>query len=212
MRHKLFKKQFGAIALIVFFSLSTMLLILTFMYNDYIADEKHRTLQKSCQSLQDFVERDLTHKNNEIDNKYSVYYIMRTLAGVSEFDFFVTDNTGVIKVCACEKWGNSGGCEHTGTQLDVREIKSVISDERKNISTLGLYISPHYTAAGALESTDGKTLGYVVAGDSMDDVRNIMERIAHIYIISAIVPLILMFLAIFITTYRLTKPLKLMSD
>ena len=38
MRQKLFKKQFGAIALIVFLSLSSILLILTFMYNNYLAE------------------------------------------------------------------------------------------------------------------------------------------------------------------------------
>ena len=58
MRQKLFKKQFGAIALIVFLSLSSILIILTFMYNNYLAEEKYKTLKKSCEAINDFVKTD----------------------------------------------------------------------------------------------------------------------------------------------------------
>lgn len=207
MRQKLFKKQFGAIALIVFVSLSSILIILTFMYNNYIAEEKHKTLQKSCESINEFITIGSQNENSNY-SEYSLYYIMNNLAGVSECDIFVTDHTGVIKICACAEWGKDGLCEHSGTQLDAQEIRSVVTSERNTISTLDFYSSPHYTAAAEL----GLEKGYVVATDSIDEAKNLMKRIAHIYVISAIVPLVLMFVAISIMTYRLTKPLRLMSD
>ena len=55
MRHKLFKKQLGSIALIVFLSLSSVLVILTFIFNNYFADEKYNSLFKSCDSVSNFV-------------------------------------------------------------------------------------------------------------------------------------------------------------
>ena len=54
MRQKLFKKQLGTIALIVFFSLSSVLVILTFIFNNYFANEKYTSLKKSCESVSDF--------------------------------------------------------------------------------------------------------------------------------------------------------------
>ncbi len=206
MRQKLFKKQFGAIALIVFLSLSSILIILTFMYNNYLAEEKYKMLQKSCESIDDFVK--LETENQGSYSEYAIYYIMNNLANVSECDIFITDTSGVIKICGCSEWGGDGACEHTGTQLNAETINSIVSDKRNIITTLGFYSSPHYTAVTVLESGEG----FVVATDSIDEAKNLMKRIAHIYIISAIVPLALMFVAISVMTYRLTKPLRLMSD
>ncbi len=211
MRQKLFKKQFGAIALIVFLSLSFILIILTFMYNNYLAEEKHKSLQKSCESVSDFIEYNLSQQEDDYD-EYAVYYIMNNLSNVADVDIFVIDKSGVIQLCACEEWGENRGCEHTGTQIDARAIDALIADNKNTLSTLGVYTSPHYTAAKTIDNSRGEKTGYVVATDSIDDVRNLMKRIAHIYIISAIVPLILMFVALSVTTYRLTRPLRLMSD
>lgn len=210
MRQKLFKKQFGAIALIVFLSLSVILIILTFLYNSYLAEEKYKTLQKSCESICDFVEMGAENKESSY-NEYALYYIMNNLSTVSECDIFVTNPSGVVKICGCEAWGDENSCEHTGVQLNCDTINSIVSNKRNTISTLDFYVNPHYTAAHAVE-IDDVNIGYVVAADSIDEARNLMKRIAHIYVLSAIVPLLLMFVAISIMTYRLTKPLKLMSD
>ena len=123
----------------------------------------------------------------------------------------MTDRNGIIKICGCEEWGTENNCEHSGTQINVDSINSIISDKRNTISTLDFYINPHYAEAKAIES-DGEKSGYIVATDSIDEARNLMKRIAHIYVLSAIVPLLLMFIALSVMTYRLTKPLRLMSE
>ena len=210
MRQKLFKKQFGAIALIVFLSLSFILIILTFIYNDYLAEEKHNSLQKSCESVSDFVEYNLTQQNLGYD-EHAVYYIMNNLSSVAGIDIFVIDKTGVIKMCACEEWVD-GDCEHTGTQMDVDAISSSVLENKNTLTTLGFYVGPHYTAAKEIKNADGENMGYVVAADSIDDAKSLMKRITRIYIISAIAPLVLMFIALSVMTYRLTRPLRIMSD
>ncbi len=210
MRQKLFKKQFGAIALIVFLSLSSILIILTFMYNNYLAEEKHKTLQKSCEAISDFVEKGSENQGDGY-SEYALYYIMSNLASVSECDIFVTDQSGVIRLCACSEWGSEGSCEHSGTQISTDILNSIISNKRNTLSTLDFYREPHYTAIKTVKVDEIKT-GYVIAADSIDEAKNLMKRIAHIYVISAIVPLALMFVAISVMTYRLTKPLRHMSD
>ena len=210
MRQKLFKKQFVAIALIVFFSLSAILIILTFMYNNYLAEEKHETLQKSCDLILEFVTDDASGVDKEYA-EYSVYYIAQNLAKVSDCDIFITDQNGAIRICGCEAWGNDGGCDHSGTQLDTKILNDISSSERNTLSTLNFYSAPHYSEVTAI-TRDNATAGYIVAADSTDEVRELMKRIAHIYVISAIIPLLLMFVALSIMTYRITKPLKLMSD
>ncbi len=211
MRHKLFKKQFGAIALIVFLSLSFILIILTFMYNNYLAEEKYETLQKSCDSVLNFTESNISDQNI-INDEYAIYYVMNNLSNVCDIDILLIDKSGVIQLCACEEWGENASCEHSGTQMDVAEIDSLANDNKNTLSTLQIYTSPHFASAKVITATNGETIGYVVATDSIDDAENLMKRIAHIYVISAIVPLVLMFVAISIMTYRLTRPLRLMSE
>ncbi len=206
MRQKLFKKQFGAIALIVFLSLSSMLLILTFMYNNYLAEEKYKILQKSCVAVNDFLSID--NGDDTEYNVYPAYYVMHNLATVSECDVFITDKNGVIRVCACNEWGLESSCEHSGTQLNFETVNSIASNKKNKITTLDFYSSPHYTSAVSLDSGEG----FVVAADSIDDAQNLMKNIVQLYIIAAIFPLALMFIAIWFMTYRLTKPLRLMSD
>lgn len=209
MRQKLFKKQFGAIALIVFLSLSSILLILTFIYNNYMAEEKYATLSKVCESICDFVK--LESEGSTENREYSIYYIANNLASVSECDVFVTDQNGIIKICGCSEWAIENNCEHTGTQIDTVTLNLIISNNRNTISKLGFYNDPHYTEAKTIE-IDGVKSGYVVAADSIDEARALIKRIVQIYLIAAIVPLALMFVAISAMTYQLIKPLRLMSD
>lgn len=211
MRQKLFKKQFAAIALIVFLSFSFILVILTFMYNNYIAEEKYEMLKESCESVSEFTEYNISEQSS-VYNNYSTYYIMRNLADVTDINIFLIDNNGEIRLCACEMWGENSGCEHTGTQINIDAINSLVMDDKNTLSTLGIYTSPHFTAVKEINAENNEKIGYVVATDSVDDAENLMRRIARIYIISAIVPIALMFVAISVTTYRMTRPLKIMSD
>ena len=211
MRQKLFKKQFGAIALIVFLSLLFILVILTFMYNNYLAEEKYTTLQKSCESISEFTEYNITEPTVLYD-EYAIYYIMQNLASVNDINIFIINANGEIELCSCDEWGEHSGCEHTGTQINLDEIDSLTVEAKNTLSTLDIYTSPHFTAATEIKTSETEKIGYVVATDSVDDVENLMRRIAHIYIISAIVPLLLMFVALYIMTYRLTRPLRIMSD
>ncbi len=211
MRQKLFKKQFGAIALIVFLSLSFILIILTFMYNNYLVNEKHKTLEKTCESIENFLEQGIATESDSY-NEYALYYIMNNLANVSDFDIFVTDLSGVVKVCACKDWSDDKICDHTGTQFSVEILESLILQKRNSISTLDVYRNPHYTVVKSINGNSGKLEGYIVSTDSIDEVKELMKRIAQLYVISAIVPLLLMFVALSIMTYRLTKPLRIMSD
>ncbi len=207
MRQKLFKKQFGAIALIVFLCLSAILIILTFMYNNYLAKEKYTVLKRSCEAIGDFINLGAQEEENDFD-EYDVYYVMNNLANVYECDIFLTDKSGVINICACSAWKQDGTCEHSGTQIGFEHIQSSLSNRYRKLNTLGFYAAPHYTAA--IEMNSGE--GYIIAADSTEDAKNLMKNIMQLYIVAAIVPLILMFAAFWFMTYRLTKPLRIMSS
>lgn len=210
MRQKLFRKQFGTLALIVFLSLSFILIILSFMYNSFLAEEKYKSLQKSCVSVKEFVEQDMSLQENNYDER-EAYYITKNIANVTNFDLFITNSQGTIEICTCDTWGENSECEHSGSQIDTTVLDGLIDDKKSTITTLDMYSSPHYVSVISIE-IDGQKTGYIVATDSIDDAKVLMKRIIKIYAMSAIAPLIIIYVALYIMTYRLVRPLRLMSE
>ena len=210
MRQKLFKKQLATIALIVFLSLSSVLVILTFIFNNYFANEKHDSLQKACDTVSEFV----SYSNSQTEqqyNEYSFYYIMQNLSSVTAFDMYITSKDGVVQICSCDDWDSADWCEHTGMQMDTEALEGLALTTDNVISKLGIYRNPHYATAVKLQFSDGSE-GYLVATDSIESVRNLMKTVSQIYLLSIIIPLLLTFGAMSLMTYRITKPLKLMSE
>lgn len=208
MRQKLLKKQLGTIVLIVFLSLSSVLVILTFIFNSYFANEKYNSLHKSCQTVSDYI--DYAVDNQEIDlTPSSLYYIMKNLSNVSDYDIFITDQNGVITVCSCDDWTDDDKCEHTGLQIDKILLSEIASGESRPIGKLDIYTNPHYVSVSELDSDD---MGFIIATGSMSEVTKLIKKVAQIYSISVIIPLLLTLLAVYSMTYRLIKPLRLMSE
>jgi len=71
---------------------------------------------------------------------------------------------------------------------------------------------PHYVSAKTLTDKNGEHFSTVFSTTPVVIVRQLLQAITRIFIFSAIIPIIIMFFAIYIITYRLTKPLRLMSD
>lgn len=210
MRQKLFKKYFGATVLIVLFSFWVVLLILTFVYNNYLSDEKYKILKKSCDSVSHFAEH--SFDDDSLINKQSTYYIMSNLSAVSECSIYITDLDGFIKICSCSEWMEYNSCEHSGLQIDDNIITELTAGSGRTLTDLEIYNTPRYATASTITSERGVNLGYVVAEASIENVKNLMLKVSRLYLLSAILPVALTFVALYIMTYRLTRPLKLMSD
>lgn len=205
MRQKLFNKFFVATTLIVLLSLTIMLMILTFTYNHYFADSKNETMQKTCDQVADYI-----MQTDSLDDVQSIYFIMSSLAEVSDIDAFVTDEHGDIIICACPAFESDNACDHSGNSL---KIDSIISDKnnKNRLETLDFYKEPHYVSSSVI-SIDGKTRGYVISAAPMELIKELMSQVSRLYLISAIIPISIMFVALYIMTYRMTRPLKMMSN
>ena len=79
------------------------------------------------------------------------------------------------------------------------------------LNTLGIYSQPHYVGATAVHSGT-KTVGYVVASAPASALRGLIKTVIKLYLLAAVVPIIVMFFALYAMTYRLTKPMKQMSE
>ena len=211
MRHKLFKKFFSTTAAIVLFSLTVMMIILTFVYSNHLVSEKYTALGKACDSVSHFVQ--YAYDNDSVGYARDVHYMMLNSSSIYDFDMFIIDEGGVIRICSCDEWEKDRNCDHTGTLISKENLKRMQKENHGIMSTLdGAFNRPRYVVGEQLVGTSGKAYGYVVAAASSDAVHALAKQVIKIYLLAAIVPLVLMFFALYFMSYRLIKPLKLMSE
>ena len=209
MRRRIFNKYFLITASAILFSLSIMMVILTVIFNDYLSDMKYETLKKSCDSVANFTYNGLDSGETEEEIPY---FIAKNIADVSDVDVFFLDESGAIKICGCSDSGIQRKCEHIGVTVPEEFLLDAIGETKTGFANLNIYGEDHYYAARMLGDTADRFIGYVVSASSIADVDVLMSKMARLYFIAAVVPLTFMFIAIYIITYKMTKPLKLMSD
>lgn len=211
MRLKLFKKYFLTTSSIIILSLAIMLVILSFVMNNYIAKSRQDILNTACDEISDYV--DLAVENSKTIEKSEFYNFLNALSNVSESDIFLSDNNNKIFICGCHEWKENNNCSHTAFKLSDEKIKEFLEKENElHISTLEVYEKPHYVFVQKLKDENGEHFATVFATAPLSTVGNLLYTITKLYCISAFIPLLLMFISIYVITYRLTKPLKLMSE
>jgi len=206
MRLKLFKKFFLTTSLIIVFSLAVMMMILSFVLNDYIAQSKHSTLLKCCQEVTEYV-TDVGESGEKLEIE-QLAGTVSSIADVSGSEIFIADNNGKVIVCSCAEWIETGSCLHNSSTISYNDFISGASKDGMGLSTLGIYKSPHYVAAKPLY----ENYGAVYSTASVSTVSNLLSAVVKLYLISAVLPILLMFVSIYAMTYRMTKPLKMMSE
>ena len=207
MKRGIFKRYLGA-ALIIILSLSIMLLLLFITYNNHLSSEKQSELKNACKSVSEFLED--SNEKGKTGTAYSAHFVMANISSLMNCDVYITDNSGTIAICFCEEWEENGTCEHIGSAINTKELEK-ISSGKELFGTASFYSTPHYVAATPIKIND-KTVGYVFAGASSQSVKPLINNSLKIYLLSSLVPLIIMFAALYYMTYRINKPLKLMSE
>ena len=209
MKHGLFKRYFAGAAFIVVASLGIMLFLLFITYNNHLSKEKHIELKNACDSVSQFFS-DATKVEDSVDSLRAAHFIMANISDLMNCDVYVADKTGKVIICSCEEFGEKQTCAHIGTQLNEESLKRISLDE-ESFGTAGIYSNPRYIAATATELQNGDR-GYIFASSPSESVKALMTDSLKIYLLSSIIPLILMFVGLYVMTYRINKPLRLMSQ
>ena len=204
MKLKLFKKFFFITTAIIVLSLTAMMMILSVVLNYYMSKSTHTILSDACEQVGDYAEG--------IENAYGegeFLILLRSIADVSQADIFITDGDGAVLVCACEEWQENEKCLHSSYIVPKNIIEKAKKDDNLLISTINMYKYPQYVASCPINANDPY---YVFATTPLSDVKELMSTVSKIYFLLAAIPIIIMFFAIYAMTYRLTKPLKSMSE
>ena len=186
-----------------------MMLILSVVLNNYIAKSKKETLIECCEEIVEYI--DGFPDTEKIDSG-DFSDIVESIAGVSHTDIFITDNNGKILICGCTDWQEKGSCDHSNNRILDKDLEKTIKEESIALSTLGIYENRQYVTMKPIYNSENVRFGAVYSVSSVSSVSKLLSTVVRLYIFSAFVPIVLMFLAIYAMIYRLTKPLKSMSE
>ncbi len=204
MKLKLFKKFFFLTTAIIVISLTVMMMILSVVLNYYISKSTYKTLNESCLQISTLI-----NKNENFSDEAGFLNLLKTTANVAQSDIFIAASDGAVIVCACDEWQENKKCLHSSYIIPKNVIKRAEGKDNLFISTMGMYKYPQYVA---IQKIDLSKEYFIFATAPLSQVKKLMSTVSKIYFTLAIIPVVIMFFAIYAMTYRLTKPLKTMSE
>ncbi|MBE6769698.1 MAG: HAMP domain-containing histidine kinase [Ruminococcaceae bacterium] len=209
MKSKLFKKYFLTTSLIILFSVTFMLLILSVAVTNYLAVDKYRLLEDNCTSVSKIAVSDANSPSFE----RNVYNVAQVLSSVSDVEIYVTDTKGKILVCTCNTWATEGHCEHTMTGVPKEIFSKILSEGYKQTGNLGGFFNEVYYIVGKpITAPDGTAIGTVISASTAKSLKELFKVFFQLFLVSTLIPIIFMFFAVYAMIYRWYKPLKMMSS
>ncbi|MBO7519175.1 MAG: HAMP domain-containing histidine kinase, partial [Clostridia bacterium] len=208
MKRGIFTRYFLGAALIITVSLGIMLLLIFLTYSNHLAQEKQGELKSACNSVSRFLEDSKESGETKVLN--AAHFVMANISGLLNCDVYITDKSGAIVACSCDGWEESFACEHIGSSINLKDLEK-ISSGKELFGTAGFYSEPRYVAATVIKA-DGKEVGYVFAGASSESIKPLLRNSLKIYVLASLLPLAIMIAALYFMTWRINKPLRLMSE
>ena len=207
MNSRLFKKFFLTNSAIFLAGLTFLSSILGFVVINYIVNDKKQDLQNNCLAVSEGVAIE----------KFNIDMLggmINALASTSDAEIFISDTNGKIITCSCDAWRENGSCPVSRETISQKTINEVLEGEFFDSGTLdGFYgTSSFFTAAEMLYNERNELIGIVFSATPASQPRAFFGALMRIYLLSAIIPIILMFFAEYIMSYRLIRPLRQMSD
>ena len=205
MKLKLFKKLFITTACVLFVTLTLVFVLMSVFVNDEFARTKYEVLDKSCVAVAE------SFKENYNNFNESTYSLIDTVANLNELDIYIADNHGRIRVCSCDAFSDNKNCIHSNTILSREFLDGISQDTKLELSSIdGIYDRLCYTSSKRISLGSDEHF-YVISVSKVLTATDIMKTIFGMYAISAIIPILFMFVAEYSLMYRLTRPLKYMS-
>ncbi|MBE6781486.1 MAG: HAMP domain-containing histidine kinase [Ruminococcaceae bacterium] len=203
MKLKIFKKLFLTTSAVLVTTLTLLFVLMSITISDKFAKEKHSILNNSCDVISSAL----------ASNGESVFAesVIRSISEVNSIDIFVSDGHGRIILCGCSDFEKNHSCYHTNSILS-REFLSQITGETKiELTSIDkMYDSMNYTAVKKVTDSFSNEM-YILAVSDVMNAKDTLKLMFGMYAISAIIPVLFMFIAEYSIVYRIIRPLKYMS-
>ncbi len=204
MRLKIFKKYFVTTSVISLSGILVLVICLGFFVRNYLESEKKKTLLENCTAVAGYVAA--IEGAGDFGGRISA--IMNITGHSSDATYFVVDEKGGIIACGCDEWSQQHGCEHSEWQIDDKILKSAAQNEVYRFGSLQEGGGINYITAVPLS---GGIRGAVFGISPSYTMRQLMRNMYRAFSFSAVISMAVLFVALYVMTLRLTRPMRMMS-
>lgn len=178
----------------------------------YWVSEKQALLKENTKNLAEIITHSTvkdtsSSKTYMLDENLSPY--LNLMSSTIDSVLFVTDNNGNIILAS-----SNASDIITGSLLPSTIKAKLAGKEYMEVGVLnGFYTSREYTVAEPIICNDGQTrIGYIFASTSAKGLSKYLADNLQIFVLSALGILTLTFIALYLMTYRLVRPLRQMAS
>ncbi len=223
-RNGIFFKYFATTSAIMLSSFLVMGVTLLWFFTNYWADKQIELLQTNADSyakkyiqLQDEADLD-TNLSREDEIKVNQMFAIIVLGVIQESlnaDVFVCNESGRVIYCydmLSNQNPSAGQCRHSMVQVSGQTLEQVKNGTMQTRGKLdGAFEKNHFLASAPLV-LNGKFLGAVFLTQPVtQEMLPIARSVSWLFFVAAFIALAIAFVAFYVMTYRMTKPLRDMS-
>ncbi len=210
MKNKLFRKYYYTTILVVLLFTLILMVALSISISNFLSVEKKNLLSENCHTISNLIQRSY---NDEYFMPFGLKNVMSVTAGAIDADIYLTDTGGKTFLCSCTEWDEFGYCMHSKTLMPQTILKSALKDEYYEVGNLGgIYQTVFYTNILPIQNNSGTTVALIVTASPASSLRVLFSGLVKTFLLASLVPIIFIFLFVYATSFRLSKPLRLMSE
>ena len=208
MFRSVFSKYFAILAVLLLAAMMALGVVQTIYFKDYWIDDKREQLEEYTTQIaahaSDVMVQSFENPNTYLIAPHSIQPIIDLLADTTNTQVLIADTMGNVVIHSADA--------QVATAQIPGEIVSQIDEEYFAVGTMdGLFLSMQYTVSMPICAQEGTVIGYVITASSADDLMSYLAETAKAYAMSAVVVLIVLFIVIYVLSYRLVKPLRDMA-
>lgn len=209
MKNRMFLKLFVTISAALIVGFIMMFILLSIFMNNYLVTEKRSQLIDNCKTISDV----LSHETENTTGFYiSVNGVVEVVSRSVSGSAYVSDETGHVFFCSCDEWKHYNSCAHSKVQLPEKVLKKAADGYFFEVGDLDdRFEKMNFTAATPLYSPDGRIVGYVFISSPASLLEAIWTKMSKIFLVSVLIPVVILFVYLFYTSKRLVSPIKTMS-
>lgn len=211
LKLKIFKKYFLITAVVIILSLTFLNAILSFFLSNFLANERRDILKESCHSISQFTaQRELS----DADFVKIMRFVNPMVTKTIDAEILITNPQGQPIYCSCEIFESDKSCIHSSSSVSQRMINKISTNsELYEVGNFdGTLNDTYYIYGTKLLNANGVHNNLVFGFSPASSIRTLYNSLLRMFITASFFTLIIMFFAVYYTSYSLTKPLRLMSE
>lgn len=210
MKNRLFHKIFLSSALSLILSLVLIVILLSISVNSYFVKEKEELLTDNCKTIASVLS---SQTENSAGFYISLNGVIEVVSNAVSGDAYVSDAEGNVFLCGCREWKQDKTCVHSSGSVPNIILNLASKGNYFEVGRMSeRYNNIYYTAGTPFYSGSGNIAGYVFISSPASLLESMWSELSSIFLFCAAIPILAMFVILYIITKRITKPVKLMSE